>query len=235
MKRKTTTDMRVEQAGAGVALASSGSASPSTWAAIPRQQAASSATAARQRGPMRSPVIALFGLYVSIALALVLIPVLPTLAAPAPVPADKRTLVVKCPVPVELHPAFAALAAKDNFDIFGTRHNRSEVTVRIAPDQQADIEKRTGQPCTVVNADISDLLRVKAPLVEPHGIWTKSTFFQQYRRYADVVDYLKQLMTTLPYGVSGSLYSIGKSVKGRDIWVVRLTGKNGPAKKKQIW
>jgi hypothetical protein len=173
-------------------------------------------------------------LYVIVGLALILALALVVSAEAAPNHLDRRTLVLRCPLPPSLHAEFRRLAGTENFDIWGTRHNSSEVVVRIRPESRDAIERLSDQPCQVHTADVTAKLISRKVLV-PNAVWTKATFFADYRRYSDVVLYLRELAASLPAGVSGSLFSIGKSVQGRDIWVFRLTGKASAGPKKQIW
>lgn len=85
------------------------------------------------------------------------------------------------------------------------------------------------------DSDSDEAYGARAYLARKRRIWTKAAFFQTFRRYPAVVQYLKQIAANPPDGVDASLYSVGKSIKNRDIWVMRVTSKRGGSQKKQIW
>ena len=142
---------------------------------------------------------------------------------------------------IRLPPTRAAIAATQrlDLDIWGHPSKRTGIDVRVSPAQLKRLKPLLGidrNRFRVLNANIqksidAETVRLNEKLgkfVAP-GDW-----FKEYRRYADIVTWCANLAKAYPNVVKHTA-SIGKSVEGRDIPMLKITAPGDAANRKRIW
>lgn len=125
-----------------------------------------------------------------------------------------------------------------NLDVWGITDKG--IDIRVTPNQRRLLGQRLGPQAVAAKVLIEDLeehseaVRVKEISI-PSPVTTTEEFHQTYHSYEDFKEWLRQIQKK--YSSLAILEeSIGKSVEGRDIPLIKLNGVKGPNDgKKRVW
>jgi len=98
----------------------------------------------------------------------------------------------------------------------------------MVPPQHADLFAKVGLEYDIFVSDVQQLIDNVSSLNSPD----QQDFFTAYHSYEEVVAWLNFQVSQYPSLLS--IFSIGKTVQGRDIWGVRITGPGNPNSKPGI-
>ncbi|KAK9693666.1 hypothetical protein K7432_013793 [Basidiobolus ranarum] len=133
-------------------------------------------------------------------------------------------------VQVKLSDAVMDFISKNNLDVW---HKSTDVLhVRASPD---DIEKLNDFSPEVLIENIQENIDEETKVLKHTALSKRAvddaTWFQSYRTFTDIVQWLQNLSVKYPDLVT-LVPSIGKTTLGKDIPALRITSKNGVTKKK---
>jgi len=126
-----------------------------------------------------------------------------------------------------------------HLDVWGK--NRKTIDIRVTDAQLSQLKRRLPHSkITVIDGNIQHMIdaeteRLNVKLSTKVEPTITADWFTEYHRYADVVAWLKTLAKTYPALVKMQ-DTIGKSVEGRDIPLIKITSQHGDySRKKRIW